>query len=193
VEEQAAAHISILDVREDPAITSGLAELRASGIQLSRSQSPVLADVIPIVGTPTILENATIIDMYGHILVEEFTGAVLPVAYVPVDQGGNPMPQGSDIYLREQVTVVRGEQPTTSGIADQNKDGIFIDVHTVPGIKPTILNQKIIVDQIPGGCCYLVNKSISEVIIGANRPNVVVKNFGTVSVGIAIGDKEKLP
>jgi RHS repeat-associated protein len=182
-----------VDPSKDPLIVNGLANIRANGKPLSQGEKPVLTNIIAIPGTLTQLKNGKLYDGYGSVMSKSFTGAVQPVAYVPVDQNGNPMPQGSNLWLTEDVKTVSGEEPITSPPAPQNKDGIFIDIQTAsPDLKPTVLNQSIEVYQDPNAYDERRNsfkQYSSAVIIGPalGEPNVITKNGGGKPIDIKLG------
>ena len=183
----------ILDVRRDPAIVNGVANIH--GTPLPAGTAPVLTDVVPVVGTTTFVVDSALVDGYGNASYH-YTGTVRPVAYVPVDQGGNPIRQTNELALREVVVPLSGEKPTTSDRpAPQNASGIFIDIHTTePGDRRSVSVQQVLVDQVPGGVQSGKNRSTSEVIIGTNNnPTVITKDARRTTIDIRIGGKDKLP
>ena len=171
----------VVDVRKDPVINKEVEKMRTNGTALPEGTAPVLTDVVPIVGDTYDINNGTLIDGYGG-TDPQFTGVVRPVAYVPVDQGGNPMKQSNELVLQESVQVVSGSQPTTSGAVGQNKDGLFIDLQTTgPGVPTTTVTQQVTVDQIRGGYNLMpgtVNRSSSRVVLGTeSNPTRVTKDY----------------
>lgn len=182
-----------VDLRCDPTIIRELDEIRANATPLPAGESPVLSDVRVIPGETTTVENGTVIDAYGN-ATTGFTGTVRPVAYVPLDQRGNIIDQGNGINLIEDVRLVSGEMPTTSGVAPSPPGGVFIDIQSIPkGTQPTVVEQVVLVGQFPtrgGGGAVDVRTATSAVAVGINR---ISKNYEKKTIDVTLGKPRPLP
>lgn len=187
------AQPQVVDLRKDPTIAKDVANIK--GTPLPDGTKPVLTNVQTSVGNETQVNNGTVITGYGEEL-KNFTGTVRPVAYIPLDQGGNIMGQGNDLYLVEQVRLApgtTGELPNTSGVAPSPPGGVFIDLQTLPqGTPTTTVQQIVVVGQFPGGAPTpgTVRNATSAFITGIST---VSKNAETKSIDVKLGKTERLP
>lgn len=136
----------VVDVRKDKTITAGIAKIKAGAKPLAEGETPELSGVEVIVGDTTVLQNGTFVDMYGN-PTDNFSGLIRPVAYVPLDQGGNILINPS-IGLEEDVTVLSGpKRETSTSVVTQAEGGggVFIDIQSQELRQPSILTQNVTV------------------------------------------------
>jgi RHS repeat-associated protein len=143
------AQPKVVDLRNDKTIKAELDKIRANAQPLPDDAKPELSDVRTIVGDTSNINNGGYIDGYGN-EATGFTGTVRPVAYIPLDQGGNII-EGNGVAIAETVKVEQGDQPqTTQGLAPTPKGGVFIDVQSAnAGSQTTVLKQAVFVGQFP--------------------------------------------
>ena len=135
------------DVRKDPAIAEAVETSALNGSPLKVGETAALSGTHVIVGATYNLNNGTLVDGYGK-TDPNFTGTVRPIAYIPVDQYGNIIKGGNDVFVGEIVKTVNGQRPTTSEPREAPKSGVFIDLQTTgPGIPITTINQTVVVSQ----------------------------------------------
>ncbi len=148
-QQQPSPQPTVVDLRKDKTITSELDKIRANAKPLPDGATPELSDVKTIVGETSNISNGGYIDGYGN-EASGFTGTVKPVAYVPLDQGGNII-EGNGVAIAENVKVIQGDKPqTTEGLAPTPKGGVFIDVQSAnAGSQTTVLKQAVFVGQFP--------------------------------------------
>lgn len=162
----------VVDLRKDKIITEELAKLKADAKPLAKGDTPILTSVASILGETYNLENGTVIDAYGN-EVTNFTGTVRPVAYAPLDQGGNII--GNGIKVTEYVFTKSGEDPNTTPDVPPTKDGVYIDMQMVPkGTPVTTLTQKVYVDHYIGGHRMRSFVCESQIIKNAAAKTIVV-------------------
>ncbi len=76
--------------------------------------------------------------------VTAFTGTILPVAYIPLDQNGNIIKGGHGVIVQENVTATQGDQPTTTGQREAPPRGVLIDLHTFgTGMSTVVATQRV--------------------------------------------------
>jgi hypothetical protein len=138
-----------VDLRQDKTIAAEVEKIKAKAKPLPAGATPELSDVKTIVGDTSKIDKGGYIDGYGN-EATGFTGTVVPVAYVPLDQGGNII-EGNGVAIAENVKVEQGDKPqTTEGLAPTPKGGIFIDVQSAnAGSQTTVLKQAVFVGQFP--------------------------------------------
>lgn len=181
-QEQQPQQPQVVDVRKDKKITAQVAQIQAKAKPLLPGETPRLTSVRVIVGTNTQVTNGTIIGGYGN-SVTNFTGSVRPVAIVPLDQGGNIIDTGNDVFARETIDVVSGKKPDdiSDRYAPAPPGGIFYDIHSLPkGDPATVLNQKLFVSQ--------TSPVRTSFMIGTN---VITKN-PTTGITVTLGPIKKL-
>jgi RHS repeat-associated protein len=139
----------VVDLRKDKTINAELDKIRAGAKPLPDDTKPELTDVKTIIGDTSNINNGGYIDGYGN-EATGFTGTVRPVAYVPLDQGGNII-EGNGIAAAENVKVEQGDQAqVTRDLAPTPKGGVFIDVQSAKaGSQTTVLKQAVFVGQFP--------------------------------------------
>jgi RHS repeat-associated protein len=141
------AQPKVVDLRKDKIINAEIDKIRANAKPLPDGAKPELTDVKTIVGDTSTINNGGYIDGYGN-EATGFTGTVRPVAYVPLDQGGNII-EGNGVAVAEKVKVEQGDKPqTTQDLAPTPKGGVFIDVQSAnAGSQTTVLKQTVFVGQ----------------------------------------------
>jgi hypothetical protein len=141
------AQPKVVDLRKDKIINGEIDKIRANAKPLPDGAKPELTDVKTIVGDTSTINNGGYIDGYGN-EATGFTGTVRPVAYVPLDQGGNII-EGNGVAVAEKVKVEQGDKPqTTQDLAPTPKGGVFIDVQSAnAGSQTTVLKQTVFVGQ----------------------------------------------
>jgi RHS repeat-associated protein len=139
----------VVDLRNDKTINAEIEKIRANAKPLPADAKPELSDVKTIVGDTYNINNGGYIDGYGNEAMG-FTGTIRPVAYVPIDEGGNII-EGNGIAVAETVKVEQGSEPqTTQGLAPTPKGGVFIDIQSAnAGSQTTVLKQVVFVGQFP--------------------------------------------
>ena len=110
-----------------------------------------------------------------------------PVAYVPLDEGGNII-EGNGVAITENVKVEHGDKPqTTRDLAPTPKGGVFIDVQSAnAGSQLTVLKQAVFVGQFPA----TPNTPATHVFsVGVND---ITKDPKAGTISIKIGPMKKL-
>lgn len=137
-----------IDVRNDPLIQKKLEELRKKAKPVTDTQR-VLTDVVVVIGETlySLTPDDVLVDAYGN-EGTGFSGVMRVVAYIPVDQGGNPMGTG-DVWWKEKVTTERGQVPSVSASpSNPNSAGVWIDMQQAEAdTAPTQLKQTVSVIQ----------------------------------------------
>jgi RHS repeat-associated protein len=168
------------DVRNDASISDGLAKQRANAKPIRQNEPARLDEVDLIVGDTHELHDGTLIDAFGQI-AEHYTGVVRPVAYVPLDQGGN-IYKNTYLALQETFVVISGDKPLVTRVAPASSDGVFYDMQTVePTVKPTVLRQEVTIAQFTGIAASKFYGSKAQVLFSNIR---IEKDYGRRSIQI---------
>jgi len=179
-----------VDLRKDPTIAAEVAKIK--GTPLPAGQKPVLTNVQTVVGNTTNVDNGTIIDAYGR-ESPNFTGTVRPVAYIPLDQGGNIMGPGNDLIVIEDLRLApgsTGKLPEPSGPMQSPPGGVFIDIQTLPqGTASIKIEQVVLTGQYPPGAKPDVRNATSAVATGINT---ISKSAETKTIDVKLGSSQKL-
>jgi RHS repeat-associated protein len=189
----AQAQPQVVDLRKDSAIDAEVASIK--GTPLGANETPKLSNVRTVVGNQTDVVNGTVIDGYGRAM-QNFTGVVRPVAYIPLDQGGNLMGPGNNLVLIEQVELApgtTGEKPATSGPAPSPPSGVFIDIQSLPkGTKSVDLVQIVVVGQFPSmpKSSNDVQNATSAFITGITK---ISKSAEQKKIDVTMGKTVELP
>jgi hypothetical protein len=123
-------------------------------------------------------QTTKLIDAYGNVSQEPFTGTVQPIGVIPLDQGCNIIAPGNGVLLQEQVTSVRGPDPGSSNPVPAPDNGVFIDLQTIGKGYPTVeIKQNIKVQQ-------------GRVQIETG-PNQVIKDAGAGTISFTAGPQIK--
>jgi RHS repeat-associated protein len=172
-----------VDLRKDRVITGELAKIRANAKPLSPGELPVVSDVKVIPGDTYDIKDGSIIDAYGRESVT-FTGTVRPIAYAPLDQGGNVYAGGELLIIKEEVKLVSGVMPTTSDPYPQPPDfKVFLDIQsTGPGIRTTTIKQEVLIEQYNRLGAYRVFKIENEII----------KNAAAKTISVTLGSPQRI-
>src|SRR6185369_8052 len=117
----------------------------------------------------------------------------LPVAYIPLDQGGNVMGPGNNLVLIEDLRGApgnTGEVPKPSGPAPSPPGGVFIDIQTLPqGTASTKIQQVVLVGQFPPGATPDKRNATSAVVTGITT---ISKSAETKSIDVKLGSTQKM-
>lgn len=139
-----------------------------------------------IVGETSVINNGSFINGYDE-EATNFTGVVRPVAFVPVDQGGNIIPESNGVAIVENVKVIEGNKPYISDSpAPAPKGGVFIDVHALASGQPrSVLQQRVYVGQID----HSTGKPTAVFSTGVND---ITKDASAKTVSVKIGTTQKI-
>jgi RHS repeat-associated protein len=185
-QQQQQQQTQVVDLRKDKLITAEVKKIQATAKPLAEGVAPLLSNVRVVVGETSSVNNGTVIDGYGN-EATNFTGVVRPVAYIPLDQNLNIIPEGNGTAIVENVKLVSGEKPeTTDKPAPPPKGGVFIDVQLLASGKPTTtIEQAVFVGQFPrsGGPATTVFRTAT---------NDITKNADARTVSVKIGSTQKV-
>jgi RHS repeat-associated protein len=181
-EMQALAGPQVVDLRNDKVIAGEIDKIQANATPLPEGQAPELSAVKVVAGKTYTIKNGGFIDGYGS-EATGFTGVVRPVAYIPLDQGGNIIQGGQGTAIAEKVRLISGEMPQTSkGWAPAPKGGVFIDIQSAnKGSKTTVLEQGVFVGQ------YSITRTTQFKHLFMIAPNKITKNVGAGQISITLG------
>ncbi|HEX7771533.1 MAG TPA: RHS repeat-associated core domain-containing protein [Pyrinomonadaceae bacterium] len=184
-QQQQQQQAQVVDLRKDKLITAEVNKIQATAKPLAEGETPVLSDVRVVVGETSSVNNGTVIDGYGNELTN-FTGVVRPVAYIPLDQKENIIPDGNGTAIVENVKLVSGEKPeTTDRPAPPPRGGVFIDMQLLGAGKPTTtIEQAVFVGQFP--------RSGPATTVFRTAVNEITKNANTRTVSVKIGTTQKV-
>lgn len=167
----------VVDVRKDKTILKEIAAINKAAKPLTEGVAPLLADVRVIVGDNYVLDKTTVINGYGE-KSEYNYGALRPVAYVGLDQGGNIITTGMGVS--ETVHVVSGDIPLISNDFVKAPPGrVMIDMQQIGSSdRKTTITQFVDVAQIgKGGFTF--------------GPHRVVKDPTAKLITITLGPKNR--
>jgi RHS repeat-associated protein len=172
-----------VDVRKDKIINAAVDKIRANAKPLPAGEAPRLSGVQVIVGQTSTLKNGTLIDGRGNKL-ENATGVVRPVAYVPLDQRGNIMQ--ANVAIKEDVVTKSGAPPdTTKGYVLPPPGGVFYDIQAADATLPkTTIEQTVNVVQFNPA----TNVITTEFTVG---PNEITKDAASNKIDVKIGGTQR--
>lgn len=166
-----------LDLRDDPEISAAYRQIKDSATPLKPGERPELTSVIVVEGQTSNVENTRIVDASGAVSAP-FTGTIKPIAYFPLNQGGNIIPSGNGVVVSEQVTTQRGPRPGTSPTVMTPPNGVSIDIQSAAKGLPTVeIKQTVTVAQ-----------GRTEIKIG---PNEITKDAGAGTISFKPGPQTK--
>lgn len=169
-----------MDLRKDKSIAAQIKkDITDEAKPLPKGQTPVLTEVRAYVGETSNIENGGYIDGYGN-EATGFTGTVVPVAYVALDQGGNII-QGNGIAVGETVETKQGDAPQTSNeLAPTPPGGVYIDIQSAKSTSQlTVLKQNVFIGQFPPvpntPATHLFRVGPTEIVKDAKAGTISVK------------------
>jgi RHS repeat-associated protein len=174
------------DVTKDKAIGKQLDQIRAKAKPLASGQTPVLSDVKVVEGDTVDLNGQTLVDPYGQETQDPVFGTIKPIAYVPLDQGGNIIPDGSGIGIQEVISR-NGSAPEripADRLAPAPPGGVFFDMQFIATGQPTAtVKQTVFVVQLSrsGGIASAFSIGQNSITLNAPMPG----KTGSVSATIA--------
>jgi hypothetical protein len=153
---------------------------------LAAGESPTLTSVAVVVGETVKLTDTIVIDAAGQETAKGFTGTILPVAYIPLDQGGNLMP-AQGVGLQEVIRVDGGKPETLPPRpAPVPEGGAYVDMQLIEkGQATRNVTQDVFIGQFPrsGG------PATSLFRIGTNS---ITLNAQSGTVSITLGQNRRL-
>jgi RHS repeat-associated protein len=175
------------EVKKDKTIAEKVEQLKKQAKPLAPGVSAVLTNVKVIIGDTVDLDNQVIIDAYDRETEGPVSGTIRPIAYVPLDQGGNIIPEASGTGVQEVISVNGGnpEQIPKAKLAPAPPGGIFFDMQFIAsGQSTTKVTQEVFVAQITrtGAMVSLFSIGQNSIIKNAVSPG----KPGSISVTTAI-------
>lgn len=169
------------DVTKDQTIEKRVEQIRKDAKPLPSGVSPVLSNIEVIVGDTVDLNGQIVIDAYGRETENPVTGTIRPVAYVPLDQGGNIIPDASGIGVQEIISRNGGklERIPNRGLAPAPPGGIYFDMQLIASGESTKnVTQHVLVAQLArtGGIVssfYIGPNSITLNAMAAGKPGSI--------------------
>lgn len=179
-EQQKKQEPQVVDVRKDKEIVKQTEQIKKAGKPLKPGETPVLTSVKVIVGETSNVTNGTVINGDGDSF--NGSGTVRPVAYVPLDQGGNIIPDGQGTFAQEIISVNGGpdKRLPENGPRPAPPGGIFIDVQYITnGDSNRIVQQSALIGQ------YDRSGAVRSAFV--TGPNTISLDAKAGTIGITIG------
>ncbi|HEY0763681.1 MAG TPA: RHS repeat-associated core domain-containing protein [Pyrinomonadaceae bacterium] len=166
----------VYDVTKDKTVAKQVEQIKKDAKPLPPGEAPVLSNVQVVVGDTVDLTDTTVRDAYG-VETDNFTGTIRPVAYIPLDQGGNIIPDASGVGIQEiiQRNNNKAERIPNEGLKGAPPGGIFFDMQLIAQGQPTLtVKQHVLVAQLSR-----TGAVVSAFTIGENRINLTAWSPGS--------------
>jgi hypothetical protein len=168
-----------VDLRKDETISAAIAKINMGAKPLPQGQTPVLTNIRTVVGNTYNMVNGGFIDAYGN-EAGNFTGAVRPVAYIPLDQSGNII-EANGIALQETVKLIEGEKPgTTDHLTPTPPGGVYLDIQSIKATSSrSVIRQMVWIGQFSSTpntpATSLFSVGVNEITKDAKAGTIAVK------------------